>query len=66
MGLEVSCLKGFKVCVSGGEQELEEPPASKEEGHLQVPSIVITPPSPTGETSSNSEESGEDQPAKPC
>ncbi|KAJ1084215.1 hypothetical protein NDU88_004367 [Pleurodeles waltl] len=65
MGLEVSCLKGFKVCVSGGEQEREATSTFKEEGQLQVPSIIITPPTPTGETSSNEEEGGQDPPAKP-
>ncbi|XP_069073989.1 uncharacterized protein C16orf74 homolog [Pleurodeles waltl] len=65
LGVQALPREGFKVCVSGGEQEREATSTFKEEGQLQVPSIIITPPTPTGETSSNEEEGGQDPPAKP-
>ncbi|XP_013928160.1 PREDICTED: uncharacterized protein C16orf74 homolog [Thamnophis sirtalis] len=47
MGLNISCLKGFKMCVSGagvGSSEV----AVMAEKRLRVPDIIITPPTPTG------------------
>ncbi|XP_036780073.2 uncharacterized protein C16orf74 homolog [Manis pentadactyla] len=45
MGLKLSCLKGFKMCVSSSGRD-EAPVLSDK--HLDVPSIIITPPTPTG------------------
>ncbi|XP_019063485.1 uncharacterized protein C16orf74 homolog isoform X3 [Fukomys damarensis] len=46
MGLKLSCLKGFKTCVSTSGSHDEAPVLSGK--HLDVPNIVITPPTPTG------------------
>ncbi|CAM2101158.1 unnamed protein product [Caretta caretta] len=46
MGLKLSCLKGFKSCVSSGSSQ---PPVVNSK-HLRVPAIIITPPTPTGMT----------------
>ncbi|XP_024411623.2 uncharacterized protein C16orf74 homolog [Desmodus rotundus] len=46
MGLKLSCLKGFKMCVSSGSSHDEAPVLSTK--HLDVPNIIITPPTPTG------------------
>ncbi|XP_029781367.1 uncharacterized protein C16orf74 homolog isoform X2 [Suricata suricatta] len=44
MGLKLSCLKGLRMC-SGGSHD-EAPVLSSK--HLDVPSIIVTPPTPTG------------------
>uniref|UniRef100_A0A671EW59 Chromosome 16 open reading frame 74 n=1 Tax=Rhinolophus ferrumequinum TaxID=59479 RepID=A0A671EW59_RHIFE len=46
MGLKLSCLKGFKMCVSSSSSHDEAPVLSDK--HLDVPNIIITPPTPTG------------------
>uniref|UniRef100_A0A8D2E038 Chromosome 16 open reading frame 74 n=1 Tax=Sciurus vulgaris TaxID=55149 RepID=A0A8D2E038_SCIVU len=46
MGLRLSCLKGFKMCVSASSSHDEAPVLSDK--HLDVPNIIITPPTPTG------------------
>ncbi|XP_036202695.1 uncharacterized protein C16orf74 homolog [Myotis myotis] len=46
MGLKLSCLKGFKMCVSSSSSHDEAPVLSNK--HLDVPNIIITPPTPTG------------------
>ncbi|KAM6176938.1 uncharacterized protein C16orf74 homolog [Erethizon dorsatum] len=46
MGLKLSCLKGFKTCVSTSGSHDEAPVLSDK--HLDVPDIIITPPTPTG------------------
>ncbi|CAM9437285.1 unnamed protein product [Bubo scandiacus] len=48
MGLKLSCLKGLKTCVSSGNGSDRTPAASPGEKHLHVPSIIVTPPTPTG------------------
>uniref|UniRef100_A0A8C3WEG0 Chromosome 16 open reading frame 74 n=1 Tax=Catagonus wagneri TaxID=51154 RepID=A0A8C3WEG0_9CETA len=45
MGLKLTCLKGLKMCVSGSSHD-EAPVLSDK--HLDVPNIIITPPTPTG------------------
>ncbi|XP_011765712.2 uncharacterized protein C16orf74 homolog isoform X2 [Macaca nemestrina] len=47
MGLKMSCLKGFKMCVSSSSSSHEEAPVLNDK-HLDVPDIIITPPTPTG------------------
>ncbi|KAM6225174.1 uncharacterized protein C16orf74 homolog [Rhynchocyon petersi] len=47
MGLKLSCLKGFKMCVSSSSHE--EAPVLNDK-HLDVPNIIITPPTPTSMT----------------
>uniref|UniRef100_A0A4X1T8F8 Uncharacterized protein n=2 Tax=Sus scrofa TaxID=9823 RepID=A0A4X1T8F8_PIG len=47
MGLKLTCLKGLKMCVSGSSHD-EAPVLSDK--HLDVPNIIITPPTPTGVT----------------
>uniref|UniRef100_A0A9L0RPP1 Uncharacterized protein n=1 Tax=Equus caballus TaxID=9796 RepID=A0A9L0RPP1_HORSE len=46
MGLKLSCLKGLKMCVSSSSSHDEAPVLSDK--HLDVPNIIITPPTPTG------------------
>uniref|UniRef100_A0A7N5JZF6 Chromosome 16 open reading frame 74 n=1 Tax=Ailuropoda melanoleuca TaxID=9646 RepID=A0A7N5JZF6_AILME len=46
MGLKLSCLKGFKMCGSSSGSHDEAPVLSDK--HLDVPNIIITPPTPTG------------------
>ncbi|XP_063103829.1 uncharacterized protein C16orf74 homolog [Cavia porcellus] len=46
MGLKLSCLKGFKMCVSASGSHDEAPVLSNK--HLAVPDIIVTPPTPTG------------------
>ncbi|XP_003209929.2 uncharacterized protein C16orf74 homolog [Meleagris gallopavo] len=46
MGLKLSCLKGLKMCVSSGNGSTGTPEADGK--HLHVPSIIVTPPTPTG------------------
>ncbi|XP_073911628.1 uncharacterized protein C16orf74 homolog [Castor canadensis] len=46
MGLKLSCLKGFKMCVSASSSHDEAPVLNDK--HLDVPNIIITPPTPTG------------------
>uniref|UniRef100_A0A8D2HUI4 Chromosome 16 open reading frame 74 n=2 Tax=Urocitellus parryii TaxID=9999 RepID=A0A8D2HUI4_UROPR len=48
MGLRLSCLKGFKMCVSASSSHDEAPVLSDK--NLDVPNIIITPPTPTGVT----------------
>lgn len=48
MGLKLSCLKGLKMCVSSGNGSDRTQAASPGEKHLHVPSIIVTPPTPTG------------------
>ncbi|XP_038609741.1 uncharacterized protein C16orf74 homolog [Tachyglossus aculeatus] len=48
MGLKLSCLKGFKMCVSSSSSNEEAPVLNDK--HLDVPDIIITPPTPTGMT----------------
>uniref|UniRef100_A0A8C0ZAW0 Uncharacterized protein n=1 Tax=Cyanistes caeruleus TaxID=156563 RepID=A0A8C0ZAW0_CYACU len=48
MGLKLSCLKGLKMCVSSGNGSDGAPRASSGQKHLLVPSIIVTPPTPTG------------------
>ncbi|GAB0195435.1 hypothetical protein GRJ2_002008800 [Grus japonensis] len=50
MGLKLSCLKGLKTCVSSGNGSGGTPEASPGEKRLHVPSIIVTPPTPTGTT----------------
>lgn len=50
MGLKLSCLKGLKTCVSSGNGSDRTSVASPGEKHLHVPSIIVTPPTPTGAT----------------
>ncbi|XP_047646538.1 uncharacterized protein C16orf74 homolog [Phacochoerus africanus] len=45
MGLKLTCLKGLKLCVSGSSHD-EAPVLSDK--HLDVPNIIVTPPTPTG------------------
>uniref|UniRef100_A0A2K6MY95 Chromosome 16 open reading frame 74 n=1 Tax=Rhinopithecus bieti TaxID=61621 RepID=A0A2K6MY95_RHIBE len=47
MGLKMSCLKGFKMCVSSSSSSHDEAPVLNDK-HLDVPDIIITPPTPTG------------------
>uniref|UniRef100_A0A8C5UWP8 Chromosome 16 open reading frame 74 n=1 Tax=Microcebus murinus TaxID=30608 RepID=A0A8C5UWP8_MICMU len=47
MGLKLSCLKGLKMCVSSGSGSHDEAPVLSGK-HLDVPDIIITPPTPTG------------------
>uniref|UniRef100_H0X2I9 Chromosome 16 open reading frame 74 n=2 Tax=Otolemur garnettii TaxID=30611 RepID=H0X2I9_OTOGA len=47
MGLKLSCLKGFKMCVSSSSGSHDEAPVLSDK-HLDVPDIIITPPTPTG------------------
>ncbi|XP_008826114.1 uncharacterized protein C16orf74 homolog [Nannospalax galili] len=47
MGLKLSCLKGFKMCVSSNSSNHDEAPVLNEK-NLTVPNIIITPPTPTG------------------
>uniref|UniRef100_A0A2K6GAT0 Chromosome 16 open reading frame 74 n=1 Tax=Propithecus coquereli TaxID=379532 RepID=A0A2K6GAT0_PROCO len=47
MGLKPSCLKGFKMCVSSSSGSHDEAPVLSDK-HLDVPDIIITPPTPTG------------------
>uniref|UniRef100_A0A2K5EF24 Chromosome 16 open reading frame 74 n=1 Tax=Aotus nancymaae TaxID=37293 RepID=A0A2K5EF24_AOTNA len=47
MGLKMSCLKGFKMCVSSSSSSHEEAPVLNDK-NLDVPDIIITPPTPTG------------------
>uniref|UniRef100_A0A803V220 Uncharacterized protein n=1 Tax=Ficedula albicollis TaxID=59894 RepID=A0A803V220_FICAL len=42
-----SCLK---MCVSSGNGSEGTPTASSGQKHLHVPSIIVTPPTPTGAT----------------
>ncbi|XP_037671560.1 uncharacterized protein C16orf74 homolog isoform X2 [Choloepus didactylus] len=49
MGLKLSCLKGFKMCVSSSSSSHDEAPVLSGK-HLDVPNIIITPPTPTGMT----------------
>nr|XP_020755495.1 uncharacterized protein C16orf74 homolog isoform X1 [Odocoileus virginianus texanus]XP_020755496.1 uncharacterized protein C16orf74 homolog isoform X1 [Odocoileus virginianus texanus] len=46
MGLKLTCLKGLKMCVSSSGSHDEAPVLSDK--HLDVPNIIITPPTPTG------------------
>ncbi|CAI9162254.1 unnamed protein product [Rangifer tarandus platyrhynchus] len=46
MGLKLTCLKGLKMCVSSSGSHDEAPVLSNK--HLDVPNIIITPPTPTG------------------
>ncbi|KAE8608793.1 hypothetical protein XENTR_v10011607 [Xenopus tropicalis] len=43
MGLKFSCLKGLPFCNSN-----EEIPSGTSDSHLNVPDIIVTPPTPTG------------------
>uniref|UniRef100_A0A8C4UBG2 Uncharacterized protein n=1 Tax=Falco tinnunculus TaxID=100819 RepID=A0A8C4UBG2_FALTI len=43
--VSLSCLK---TCVSSGNGSDRSPAASPGEKHLHVPSIIVTPPTPTG------------------
>ncbi|XP_040266421.1 uncharacterized protein C16orf74 homolog isoform X1 [Bufo bufo] len=43
MGLHVSCLKALQMCNSSDEASRRFP-----DRHLNVPDIIITPPTPTG------------------
>uniref|UniRef100_A0A667H507 Uncharacterized protein n=1 Tax=Lynx canadensis TaxID=61383 RepID=A0A667H507_LYNCA len=47
MGLKLSCLKGFKMCGSSSSSSHDEAPVLSDK-HLDVPNIIITPPTPTG------------------
>uniref|UniRef100_A0A8C5LBG1 RIKEN cDNA 1190005I06 gene n=1 Tax=Jaculus jaculus TaxID=51337 RepID=A0A8C5LBG1_JACJA len=47
MGLKLSCLRGFKMCVSSSSSSHDEAPVLSGK-HLDVPNIIITPPTPTG------------------
>ncbi|CAH7052937.1 CUNH16orf74 [Phodopus roborovskii] len=52
MGLKLSCMKGFKMCVSSSNNSSinnnhDEAPVLNDK-HLSVPNIIITPPTPTG------------------
>ncbi|XP_023350856.1 uncharacterized protein C16orf74 homolog [Sarcophilus harrisii] len=44
MGLKLSCLKGFKMCVSSNSNE-ETPVLNAKQ--VDVPDIIVTPPTPT-------------------
>ncbi|XP_069871917.1 uncharacterized protein C16orf74-like [Dipodomys merriami] len=46
MGLKMSCLKGFKMCVNTSGSHDEAPVLNDK--NLDVPNIIITPPTPTG------------------
>ncbi|RLV63735.1 hypothetical protein DV515_00017967 [Chloebia gouldiae] len=64
MGLKFSCLKGLKMCVSSGNGGDGSPRGQK---HLHVPSIIVTPPTPTGTTLSREGRRGEGpSPCSPC
>uniref|UniRef100_A0A2R9CDL1 Uncharacterized protein n=1 Tax=Pan paniscus TaxID=9597 RepID=A0A2R9CDL1_PANPA len=43
MGLKMSCLKGFQMCVSSSSSSHDEAPVLNDK-HLDVPDIIITPP----------------------
>ncbi|KAG8548983.1 hypothetical protein GDO81_023304 [Engystomops pustulosus] len=43
MGLHISCLRGLQICNSR-----EEASRRLTGGHLNVPDIIVTPPTPTG------------------
>ncbi|KAM4833743.1 uncharacterized protein C16orf74 homolog isoform 1-T2 [Thomomys bottae] len=45
MGLKMSCLKGFKMCVNTSGSHDEAPVLSGK--NLAVPHIIVTPPTPT-------------------
>ncbi|XP_051685235.2 uncharacterized protein C16orf74 homolog [Oryctolagus cuniculus] len=47
MGLKLSCLTGFKMCVSSAGSSHDQAPVLSDK-HLDVPDIIITPPTPTG------------------
>ncbi|XP_048965685.1 uncharacterized protein C16orf74 homolog [Canis lupus dingo] len=47
MGLKLSCLKGLKMCGSSSGSSHDEAPVLSDK-HLDVPNIIITPPTPTG------------------
>ncbi|XP_062032841.1 uncharacterized protein C16orf74 homolog [Lepus europaeus] len=47
MGLKLSCLSGFKMCVSSTGSSHDQAPVLSDK-HLDVPDIIITPPTPTG------------------
>uniref|UniRef100_G1RKU3 Chromosome 16 open reading frame 74 n=1 Tax=Nomascus leucogenys TaxID=61853 RepID=G1RKU3_NOMLE len=47
MGLKMSCLKGFQMCVISNSSNHDEAPVLNDK-HLDVPDIIITPPTPTG------------------
>ncbi|XP_043836073.1 uncharacterized protein C16orf74 homolog [Dromiciops gliroides] len=48
MGLKLSCLKGFKMCVSSNSSNEEAPVLNAKQ--LDVPDIIVTPPTPTSST----------------
>ncbi|KAM6352982.1 uncharacterized protein C16orf74 homolog isoform 2-T2 [Alca torda] len=67
MGLKLSCLKGLKTCVSSENGTGGTPSASSGEKHLHVPSIIVTPPTPTGTTlSRDSRRVGGSPPCSQC
>ncbi|XP_063168881.1 uncharacterized protein C16orf74 homolog [Candoia aspera] len=65
MGLSFSCLKGFKMCVSGGGVSSSEV-AVMAEKRLRVPDIIITPPTPTGKALLRDPSLGGDEPQDNC
>ncbi|XP_009881108.1 PREDICTED: DNA replication complex GINS protein PSF2-like [Charadrius vociferus] len=65
MGLKLSCLKGLKMCVSSGNGSGGTPVASPGEKNLHVPSIIVTPPTPTGTTLSREGDLGPFNPGLP-
>lgn len=63
MGLKISCLKGFKSCVTSGSSQA--PIANGK--HLRVPAIIITPPTPTGTMlTRDARQPGEELPRHNC
>ncbi|OPJ78209.1 hypothetical protein AV530_015178 [Patagioenas fasciata monilis] len=62
MGLKFSCLKGLKTCVSSGNGS-DRTPAAPGDKHLHVPSIIITPPTPTGTALARDARRGGDTPS---
>lgn len=59
MGLKLSCLKGLKMCVSSGNGGDGTLTVSSGQKRLHVPSIIVTPPTPTGTTLSREGRRGE-------
>ncbi|XP_045149773.1 uncharacterized protein C16orf74 homolog [Echinops telfairi] len=50
MGLKLSCLKGFKMCVSSSSSSQDEASPVLGDKNLTVPNIIVTPPTPTSMT----------------
>ncbi|XP_010004565.1 PREDICTED: DNA replication complex GINS protein PSF2-like [Chaetura pelagica] len=65
MGHKFSCLKGLKTCVSSREDSEGTPVTPPGNNHLDVPSIIVTPPTPTGTALSREPRQGDLGPFNP-